>query len=275
MNPTFTNIESDEDFLKFTISNINMSFANAIRRIIVSEIPSIVFRTTPHEKSLAEIEINTSRLNNEIIKQRLSCIPIHISDINFPYTDHEIHIDVVNNGDSVDYVTTKDFKVYNTKTETYLNDEAVKDIFPPDSITGDFIILTKENLNINNQILINNFPYKLNKLIEVINVNFLKNKYNQQSEIFIDEYKLDINSRKIIKNNLTLELTEKETQIITFLKNTQEPVKIHDLQEKVWEYNSSLETHTVETHIYRLRKKLKETFNDDNFIKSSKSGYSI
>lgn len=140
---------------------------------------------------------------------------------------------------------------------------------------GDFIILTKENLNINNQILINNFPYKLNKLIEVINVNFLKNKYNQQSEIFIGEYKLDTNSRKIIKNNLTLELTEKETQIITFLKNTQEPVKIHDLQKKVWEYNSSLETHTVETHIYRLRKKLKETFNDDNFIKSSKSGYSI
>jgi len=140
---------------------------------------------------------------------------------------------------------------------------------------GDFVILTKENLNINNQILINNFPYKLNKLIEVINVNFLKNKYNQQSEIFIGEYKLDINSRKIIKNKLTLELTEKETQIITFLKNTHEPVKIHDLQKKVWEYNSSIETHTVETHIYRLRKKLKETFNDDNFIKSLKSGYLI
>jgi len=140
---------------------------------------------------------------------------------------------------------------------------------------GDFIILTKDDLNINNQILINNFPYKLSKLIEVINVNFLKNKYNQQSEIFIGEYMLDINSRKILKNNLSLELTEKETQIITFLKNTQEPVKIHDLQKKVWEYNSSLETHTVETHIYRLRKKLKETFNDDNFIKSSKSGYLI
>ena len=140
---------------------------------------------------------------------------------------------------------------------------------------GDFIILTKEDLNINNQILINNFPYKLNKLIEVINVNFLKNKYNQQSEIFIGKYKLDINSRKISKDNLSLELTEKETEIITFLKNTKEPVKINDLQKKVWEYNPSLETHTVETHIYRLRKKLKETFNDDNFIKSSKSGYLI
>jgi len=140
---------------------------------------------------------------------------------------------------------------------------------------GDFIILTKEDLNINNQILIDNFPYKLNKLIEVINVNFLKNKYNQQSEIFIGKYKLDINSRKISKDNLSLELTEKETEIITFLKNTKEPVKINDLQKKVWEYNPSLETHTVETHIYRLRKKLKETFNDDNFIKSSKSGYSI
>ena len=140
---------------------------------------------------------------------------------------------------------------------------------------GDFVILTKEDLNINNQILIDNFPYKLNKLIEVINVNFLKNKYNQQSEIFIGKYKLDINSRKISKDNLSLELTEKETEIITFLKITKEPVKINDLQKKVWEYNPSLETHTVETHIYRLRKKLKETFNDDNFIKSSKSGYSI
>ena len=140
---------------------------------------------------------------------------------------------------------------------------------------GDFIILTKEDLNINNQILIDNFPYKLNKLIEVINVNFLKNKYNQQSEIFIGKYKLDINSRKISKDNLSLELTEKETEIITFLKNTKEPVKINDLQKKVWEYNPSLETHTVETHIYRLRKKIKETFNDDNFIKSSKSGYLI
>ena len=140
---------------------------------------------------------------------------------------------------------------------------------------GDFIILTKEDLNINNQILIDNFPYKLNKLIEVINVNFLKNKYNQQSEIFIGKYKLDINSRKISKDNLSLELTEKETEIITFLKNTKEPVKINDLQKKVWEYNPSLETHTVETHIYRLRKKLKETFNDDNFIKSSKTGYLI
>ena len=140
---------------------------------------------------------------------------------------------------------------------------------------GDFIILTKEDLNINNQILINNFPYNLNKLIEVINVNFLKNKYNQQSEIFIGKYKLDINSRKISKDNLSLELTEKETEIISFLENTKEPVKINDLQKKVWEYNSSLETHTVETHIYRLRKKLKETFNDDNFIKSSKSGYLI
>jgi len=143
MNPTFTNIESDEEILKFTISNINMSCANAVRRIILSEIPCIVFRTTPHEKNLTEIEINTSRLNNEIIKQRLSCIPINISDIKFPYADHEVHVDVVNEGDSVDYVTTKDFKVYNTNTESYLNDEAVRDIFPPDSITQDYIILTR------------------------------------------------------------------------------------------------------------------------------------
>lgn len=152
MNPAFTNVESDEDILKFTISNINMSFANAIRRIILSEIPCIVFRTTPHENNLAEIEINTSRLNNEIIKQRLSCIPINISDVKFPFTDYEVHVDVINDGDSVNYVTTKDFKVYNTKTETYLNDEETRDIFPPDLITGDYIILTRLRPKISNNI---------------------------------------------------------------------------------------------------------------------------
>jgi len=139
----------------------------------------------------------------------------------------------------------------------------------------DFVILTKEDLNINNQIIINNFPYKFNKLIESINVNFLKNKYNEQSEIIVGEHKLDINSRKMKKEGLTLELTEKETEIITLIKNSKIPVKINDLQKKVWGYNSSLETHTVETHIYRLRKKLKDTFNDNRFIKSSNLGYSI
>jgi len=143
MNPTFANVENVEDFLKFTISDINMSFANAIRRIIISEIPCIVFTTTPHEKNRAEIEINTSRLNNEIIKQRLSCIPIHISDKDFPYQDHEIHLDVKNEGDSVNFVTTNDFKMYNTNTETYLTDDAVKEIFPPDLITKDYIILNR------------------------------------------------------------------------------------------------------------------------------------
>ena len=137
----------------------------------------------------------------------------------------------------------------------------------------DFIILTKNNLNIKNQILLENFPYKLNQLIQVININFLKNKYNAQSEIYIGNYILDINSRKISKDNNYLELTEKECSILTFVKKSEKPVKIDQLQEKVWGYKSELETHTVETHIYRLRKKIFDKFSDNEFIISDKKGY--
>jgi len=138
---------------------------------------------------------------------------------------------------------------------------------------GDFIILTKSNLNIKNQILLENFPYKLNQLIQVININFLKNKYNAQSEIYIGNYVLDINSRKISKDNNYLELTEKECSILMFVKESEKSVKIDQLQEKVWGYKSELETHTVETHIYRLRKKIFDKFSDDEFIISDKKGY--
>lgn len=150
MNPTFSNITNDDGFLKFTLSDTNISFANAIRRIILSEIPCVVFRTTPHEKNLANIEINTSRLNNEIIKQRLSCIPIHIDDVQFPYWDHEIGIDVNNETDSTQLVTTENIEILYRKTQTKLSTDEVRAIFPPDSITGDYIIITRLRPRISN-----------------------------------------------------------------------------------------------------------------------------
>ena len=116
-----------------------MSIANALRRIIISDIPTFVFRTFPYSENKAEIIHNTTRLHNEIIKQRLSCIPIHITDMDFPYKDYIIEVDVKNDTDSILYVTTKDFKIKNIKTDVYSNESAVRAIFPPSALSGDYI----------------------------------------------------------------------------------------------------------------------------------------
>ena len=137
------------------------------------------------------------------------------------------------------------------------------------------IISNKKISSFEDQIIIDNYPLELLKLIESINIKFLKKKYSQQSDISVGQYKLNLNSRKISDKNDSLNLTEKEIHIIIFLKDSKKPVKISQLQSKVWGHNSKLETHTVETHIYRLRKKINDTFNNDDFIKSSKLGYSI
>jgi DNA-binding response OmpR family regulator len=91
----------------------------------------------------------------------------------------------------------------------------------------------------------------------------------------IKNYIIDLNSREIIINNLKLKLTEKEINTINYLSKSDKPVSINELQKKVWSYQSDIETHTVETHIYRLRKKILNTFSDDKFIVSKKNGYQI
>tara|TARA_Y100000389_G_scaffold176192_1_gene187531 strand:- start:2378 stop:2935 length:558 start_codon:yes stop_codon:yes gene_type:complete len=141
---------------------------------------------------------------------------------------------------------------------------------------GDYLILSDYKIKeINNQITITNFPIKINNLIETININFLKKNFNFQSEITIGNYKINLNSRLLIKKNKTLKLTEKETLVISFLKNKIKPSSVLELQKLVWKQSNDLETHTVETHIYRLRKKIKDHFNDDNFIVSLKNGYKV
>ncbi len=137
------------------------------------------------------------------------------------------------------------------------------------------VISNKKIKDIENQIEITNFPIDIVKLVENINIKFLKKKYSHQSEIDIGVYKLNLNSRKIYNSEKILDLTEREANIIVFLNNSKKPVKISKLQTEVWGHNSKLETHTVETHIYRLRKKINNVFEDNNFIKSSKSGYII
>ena len=139
MDPRISNLTEEDGALKFTLTECNMSIANALRRIIVSDIPTFVFRTYPYSENKAEIRHNTTRLHNEIIKQRLSCIPIHIQDMNFPYKDYVIELDVKNDTDNIIYVTTRDFKIKNIVTESYSSESEVRHIFPPCPITGDYI----------------------------------------------------------------------------------------------------------------------------------------
>ena len=119
------------------------------------------------------------------------------------------------------------------------------------------------------------YPVDIYSLIEKINIQLIKQKYNFQSKIKIKNYSLDLNSRTITKGTTNLKLTEREMDIILFLNNSEKPQKINVLQSQVWRYTSELDTHTVETHIYRLRKKMNDNFKDDNFIISSDAGYFI
>lgn len=134
MTSKIANLKEEDGRMTFTISNIDVSYVNAIRRTILSDIPIVVFKTTPYEENKSTILANTSRLNNEIIKQRLSCIPIHI---NYLDTDKDsienylLELDVENKTDTTMIVTTKDFKILNTVTNKYLDDGQVKKIFPP------------------------------------------------------------------------------------------------------------------------------------------------
>ncbi|WP_089698179.1 winged helix-turn-helix domain-containing protein [Candidatus Pelagibacter communis] len=139
---------------------------------------------------------------------------------------------------------------------------------------SDYLVLTKKKLsNLKKQIIIDKSPININDLIQILNINFLKSKFIEQSKIDLGRYNLDLNSRILNQNDKELELTEKESSILIFLKQSKDPVKIDQLQEKVWGYNSELETHTVETHVYRLRKKINDKFNDNEFIISDKKGY--
>ena len=121
----------------------------------------------------------------------------------------------------------------------------------------------------------NDLPIPLKKLLEAINIKLIKLKFNHQSKIIIKGYDLNLNSKFFSKDNLNLKLTEKEIEIILYLNNKKIKHDVADLQKNIWGYSANMETHTVETHIYRLRKKISDLFKDEKFILSHKSGYFI
>jgi len=147
----------------------------------------------------------------------------------------------------------------------------------------DYLIISKTDhkLLINNNITDKNlldftdFPLSLKKLLERINIKLIKLRFNQQSKTIIKDYELNLNSKFFSKDNLKLKLTEKEIEIILYLNDKKIKHDVADLQKNIWSYSSNMETHTVETHIYRLRKKISDLFKDENFILSHKNGYFI
>ena len=136
-------------------------------------------------------------------------------------------------------------------------------------------ILLNEVLNKKFVLNLKNLPLPLDKLIELINIQLIKLKFNQQSKINIKGFELNLNSKFISKNNIILKLTEKEIEIILYLIEHKTKHNVLDLQKNIWGYSSDMETHTVETHIYRLRKKISNLFKDEKLILSHKNGYYI
>ena len=133
----------------------------------------------------------------------------------------------------------------------------------------------KKNLGEKNLLVFNELPISLGKLIELINISLIKMRFNRQSHINIKKYKLNLNSKIFSKNKINLKLTEKEIEIILYLDSKKNKQNVLDLQKNIWKYSPDLETHTVETHIYRLRKKINDKFNDKDFIISDSEGYFI
>ena len=138
-----------------------------------------------------------------------------------------------------------------------------------------FMSQKNKKIDIENNYNIFKYPVDIYNLIEKINIQLIKYKYNFQSKIKVKNYSLDLNSRIISKGDNILKLTEREMDIIIFLNESNLPQKINVLQKQVWGYSSELETHTVETHIYRLRKKISNSFQDEYFIISTDNGYFI
>ena len=172
----------------------------------------------------------------------------------------------------------KDF--LNFEVVNYENENVFLEKIEKENSIKNYTIVTKKflnNKNINQKsiIYLDNTPINFISLIDKINTNLLKQRFSFQSNINIKNYTLNLNSRVISRNENELKLTEREIEIILFLNDKKKPQNINILQKEVWSYSTDLETHTVETHIYRLRKKISDKFNDNNFIVSSKEGYLI
>jgi DNA-binding response OmpR family regulator len=118
-------------------------------------------------------------------------------------------------------------------------------------------------------------PSSLKEINSIVESVVAKNRFIKNSSIEIKKYFLNKNEKKLSKKENEIILTEKEIQLLELLLNTKKPISKDKILSSVWNYSSDADTHTVETHIYRLRKKINDKFSDENFIVNSKDGYSL
>lgn len=179
MKSQISNISEENDVYRFTLSSINVSIANAIRRIILTEIPTVCFITENEAENKSIFYENTSRLHNEILKQRLACIPVFDTSIERLPDKYLLEVDVVNNTDNILYVTTEDFKIRNKETGEYMSEEETRLVFPADPLTNRFIDFVRLRPKITDMI-----PGEKIKLTCEFSVNNAKNNscYNVVSK---------------------------------------------------------------------------------------------
>ena len=130
----------------------------------------------------------------------------------------------------------------------------------------------KKKCNYNDKALL---PISLSDLINKIIRIITANNFSINSSLKIKKYTLDKNEKKLIKDNIYISITEREVQLIELLFNEKKSLPKNYILKKIWNYSENADTHTVETHIYRLRKKIAKKFNDSDFILNSSKGYSL
>lgn len=146
MAPKITNRSNDSrtDTMTFTLSGVHVSVANAIRRTIISDISTAAFIVSPHEESKAVVYSNTSRLNNELLLERIASIPIHVKPEEVDaMKNYLLELNVENLSDTIRIITTEDIRIKDTTTNTYIKEAEVRKIFPPDNTTACFIDLLR------------------------------------------------------------------------------------------------------------------------------------
>lgn len=161
-----TDKKEEAGILSFTLTGVDTIIANCLRRVILSDIDILGIRSIPYEDNDITILKNTSQMNNEILSHRISCIPIYISDLSIQYESLKIICDVENKTENIIDITTKDFKIYDTRSESYLSEEDKEEIFPAESKTKDYILFARllPNPNITSQNEAIHFEAKLSRV---------------------------------------------------------------------------------------------------------------
>ena len=194
-----------------------------------------------------------------MIKQNVFFINFNSLYEIFEEIKENLSFDIIKHENEANFIIDKDFDKKNSLVITKFNNK----------------LNVAKKLDDGNIINIQDYPILIIKLIELINIQLIKLRFNYQSKVNIKDYKLNLNSKIFSKGNLILKLTEKEIEIILYLIENKKKNSVLDLQQNIWGYAANMETHTVETHVYRLRKKLSDKFNEDSFILSHPDGYYI